>query len=371
MPGIIDADTHIAESASMWKHFDPSLYHRRPVMVSAPDDTLYRDFNVLWLIDGNIFPKASGKGGFRIITPTASKREANRTDIALGCREITDVAARLADMDHAGVDTQVIYPTLFLIDVTDDTRLQVALCGAYNKFLGEVYGKSNNRLRWVTVLPLKSVDASIQQMHEAKQNGAVGIFFSGIVGSLTLNNPHFLPIYAEAEKLGLPICVHTGQSSRHLLDFFDLELNGTFATSHVPPLVGFRDLVASAIPEKFPELKFGFLEVSASWVPFLYHHLKRSARPRPSFPNARWKFSSCQELFRDYRIYVACEADEDIPYLAEFIGEDNLLIGSDYGHNDPAEEKALVQTMRSREDLSPGLVEKIFSDNPKRFYGLD
>ena len=235
MPGIIDADTHIAESENMWKYFDPSMYHRRPVMVSAPDDTLYRDFNVLWLIDGNIFPKASGKGGFRIITPTASKREAGRTDIALGCREITDVPARLADMDNAGVETQVIYPTLFLIDVTDDTNLQVALCGAYNKFLGEVYRKSNNRLRWVTVLPLKSVDESIKQMHEAKQNGAVGIFFSGIVGALTLNNPHFMPIYAEAEKLGLPICIHTGQSCRHLLDFFDLELNGTFATSHLPP----------------------------------------------------------------------------------------------------------------------------------------
>ncbi len=79
-------------------------------------------------------------------------------------------------------------------------------------------------------------------MHEAKQNGAVGIFFSGIVGSLTLNNPHFFPIYAEAEKLGLPICVHTGQSCRHLLDFFDLEFNGTFAASHLPPLIGFRDL---------------------------------------------------------------------------------------------------------------------------------
>ena len=112
MAGIIDADTHIAESESMWKYFDPNMYHRRPVMVSAPDDTLYRDFNVLWLIDGNIFPKAAGKGGFRIITPTASKREAGRTDISLGCREITDVAARLADMDKAGVETQVIYPTL-------------------------------------------------------------------------------------------------------------------------------------------------------------------------------------------------------------------------------------------------------------------
>jgi predicted TIM-barrel fold metal-dependent hydrolase len=370
MPGIIDADTHIAESQSMWKYFDKEMYPRRPVMVAAPDDTLYRDFNVLWLIDGNIFPKASGKGGFRIITPTASKREANRTDISIGCREITDVDARLADMDKAGVETQVIYPTLFLIHVTDDVKLAIALCDAYNKFLGDVHAKANGRLRWVAVLPLHSVDASIQQMHEAKQHGAVGIFFSGIVGSLTLNNPHFLPIYAEAEKLDLPVCVHTGQSCRHLLDFFDLELNGTFASSHLPPVIGFRDLVASEIPEKFPNLKFGFLEVSASWVPFLYHHLKRSARPRPSFPNARWKHASCKELFRDYRIYVACEADEDIPYLAEYIGEDNLLIGSDYGHNDPAEEKALVETMRTREDLPPRVVEKILTTNPARFYGL-
>jgi predicted TIM-barrel fold metal-dependent hydrolase len=371
MTGIIDADTHIAESESMWQHIDKDMHHRRPVMVSAPDDTLYGGFNVLWLIDGNIFPKAAGRGGFRIITPTASKREAARTDISVGCREITDVHARLADMDKAGVDIQVVYPTLFLIHVTDDPALEIALCGAYNKFMGAVYRKGNRRLRWVTVLPLKSLDASINQMHEAKQNGAVGIFFSGIVGALTLNNPHFHPIYAAAESLDMPICVHTGQSCRHLLDFFDLELSGTFATSHLPPIIGFRDLIASEVPEKFPDLRFGFLEASASWVPFLYHHLKRSSRPRPSFPNARWKHGSSKELFRNYRIYVACEADEDIPYLAQFIGDDHLLIGSDYGHNDPAEEKALVDTMRLRADLSSDFLQKIFTDNPRRFYGLN
>ena len=284
MTGIIDADTHIAESEGMWRLFDQDMYLRRPVMVAAPDDTLYRDFNVLWLIDGNIFPKAAGKGGFRIITPTASKREAGRTDISLGCREITDVDARLADMDKAGVAVQVIYPTLFLIHVTDDVELQVALCGAYNNTWPRCM---TSHARAFVGSPSCRCTASTnpsKQMHEAKLNGAVGIFFSGIVGALTLNNPHFFPIYAEAEKLGLPVCVHTGQSCRHLLDFFDLELNGTFAASHLPPLIGFRDLVASEIPEKFPGLKFGFLEVSASWVPFLYHHLKRSARPRPSFP---------------------------------------------------------------------------------------
>ena len=370
MNGIIDADTHIAESENMWDLIEPSMHQRRPVMLTAPDDTLYRDFNVLWLIDGNIFPKASGKGGFRLITPAASMRETGRTDIHRGSREISDVQTRVSDMDKAGVAVQVIYPTLFLVQVTEDPVLEAALCAAYNDYLARVYGKAQGRLRWVAVLPLHSVDESIKQMHSAKKHGAVGLFFSGIVGSLTLNNPHFYPIYAEAEKLNLPICVHTGQSSRHLLDFFDLELNGTFAASQLPPVIGFRDLVASAIPEKFPALKFGFLEASASWVPYLYHHLKRSARPRPSFPNARWKHASCRDLFRDYRIYVACEADEDIPYLAEFIGEDHLMIGSDYGHNDPAEEKALVQTMRSREDLSADLVDKILVHNPKCFYSL-
>ena len=370
MNGIIDADTHIAESESMWELIEPEMRQRRPVMLSAPEDTLYRDFNALWLIDGNIFPKASGKGGFRLITPAASMRETGRTDIHRGSREISDIPTRLADMDKAGVAVQVIYPTLFLVQVTEDPALEAALCAAYNKYLAQVYSHAAGRLRWVAVLPLHSVDKSIEQMHDAKRNGAVGLFFSGIVGSLTLNNPHFYPIYSEAEKLNLPICVHTGQSSRHLLDFFDLELNGTFAASQLPPVIGFRDLVASEIPEKFAGLKFGFLEASASWVPYLYHHLKRSARPRPSFPNARWKHASCKELFRNYRIYVACEADEDIPYLAEFIGEDHLMIGSDYGHNDPAEEKALVQTMRSREDLSPELAENILVRNPKAFYSL-
>ena len=370
MNGIIDADTHIAESESMWKLIDESMYQRRPVMVAAPDDTLYRDFNVMWLIDGNIFPKAAGKGGFRLITPAASQRETGRTDIHRASREISGVDGRLADMDKAGVAVQVIYPTLFLVQVTDDCGLEVALCAAYNKYLARVYHEAKGRLRWVAVLPLHSIDESITQMREAKLNGAVGIFFSGIVGDLTLNHPHFHPIYAEAEQLGLPICIHTGQSCRHLRDFFDLELNGTFAASHLPPIIGFRDLVAGAIPERYPGLKFGFLEASASWVPFLYHHLKRSSRPRPSFPNARWKHASCKDLFRDYRIYVACEADEDIPYLSQFIGEDHLLIGSDYGHNDPAEEKALVQTMRSREDLSGEFVDKILIHNPKQFYSL-
>src|SRR4051812_13476722 len=110
---IVDADTHIAESASMWSLFDPGMYPRRPVLLSAPTDTLYEARNAFWLIDGNIFPKPKGKGGFRLVTPSQTELESRRSDIVIAAREITDPSVRLADMDQLGIDVQVIYPTLF------------------------------------------------------------------------------------------------------------------------------------------------------------------------------------------------------------------------------------------------------------------
>jgi hypothetical protein len=51
--------------------------------------------------------------------------------------------------------------------------------------------KSNNRLRWVVVPPLRSIEESVKEMKTAKDNGAVGVFFRGIEGNLTLDNPYF------------------------------------------------------------------------------------------------------------------------------------------------------------------------------------
>ena len=76
-------------------------------------------------------------------------------------------------------------------------------------------------------------------------------------------------------------------------------------------------------------------------------------------------------MFREYRIFVACEADEDVNYIAEYTGEDHILIGSDYGHQDPSEERQLVAAMRAREDIPRALTDKIFFDNPKQFYPLN
>src|SRR5947208_16895306 len=127
MPGIIDADTHISESEAMWSMIDKDMYHRRPVMMKGPEDTLYGPRNAFWLIDGNIFPKPNGKGSFRLITPSATKLESSRGDIQISWREMNDIPARLKDMDRFNVEAKVGFPFLFLFYLTDDTWLEIGL----------------------------------------------------------------------------------------------------------------------------------------------------------------------------------------------------------------------------------------------------
>jgi uncharacterized protein len=363
MPGVIDADTHIAESESMWQLIDGEFYPRRPLRLSVPNDTLYKERNAFWLIDGNIFPKPAGRGSYNLMTPSLPGQESSRGGVTIPCRELTDVEARLADMDRLGIDTQVIYPTLFLIYLTDDVKLEIALCKAYNQWMTEACSKAHNRLRWIAVLPLRSIDQSIEEIRRAKKNAAVGLFFRGLEGSRTLDNPYFFPIYEEASRLDLPICIHTGSGAPSLLAMFDNERNSTFPHNRILPLIAFRDLVANKIPELFPDLRFGFIEASAGWIPYLIHVLRRLLRDR-------WKYASSAELFQEYRLYVACEVDEDIPYIAKYAGEDHILIGSDYGHNDPSKEPQLVATLRAREDVPGKLIEKILCENPRKFYSL-
>ena len=267
----IDADTHLFESTQVWDFLDEEMYLRRPIIVSGPKDTVYRRSG-FWLIDGNIFPKSAGKGGFLLGTPTEPGQLETTPDVR--ARELLDIPGRLQAMDLMGVATQVVYPTLFLAYITDDVKLEIALCRAYNRFMAGVWEKGQGRLRWVVVPPLRSIDASIEEINFAKTHGAVGLFFRGIERDRTLDDPYFFPVYQEAARLDMPICVHTGAGCPAFTAIFDVTRSHTFPQTRTLPLMAFRNIVANKIPERFPELRFGFIEAGASWVPYVLHALR-------------------------------------------------------------------------------------------------
>ncbi len=373
MAGVVDADTHIIKHEGIWEFMDRELYSKRPVLLAGPSDTLYKGANGFWLIDGSIVPKPAGKGSVAMANP-ASDNEKARVDIDQDVRELTNPVARIRDMDARDVDIEVIFSTLFITHLTDDADLEVALCRAYNRYMANACKDSGGRLQWVAVPPLRSIEDSVMEINIARENGAAGVLFRGVEGDRSLAESYFFPVYAEASRLDMPICIHTGAGSPGLSQVFDRTVSHNLPHVRALPMFAFRDLVAHKIPERFPDLRIGFIEAAASWVPYVIHHLRRSSKAPAQWlgggetpKDDEWG----PKMFRDNRLFVALESDEDIPYLLNFIGEDNVLIGSDYGHQDQSRDVGVVATLKAREDLSATTKEKILSANPRRFYGLN
>jgi predicted TIM-barrel fold metal-dependent hydrolase len=69
-------------------------------------------------------------------------------------------------------------------------------------------------------------------------------------------------------------------------------------------------------------------------------------------------------------MYVACQTNDDLPYVIQYAGEDNLVIGSDYGHADSSSELEALKNFEALTGLPHDQVRKILEDNPAALYGL-
>jgi predicted TIM-barrel fold metal-dependent hydrolase len=274
---------------------------------------------------------------------------------------MTDVDARVKDMDRMGIDTQIVFPTLFLTTTADDLQLEAALLRAYNRFLADRCAASNGRIRFAALVPIRDVGESINELKRATRLGAAAVMLHGMAWDKRLGEESLFPFYEEAANLGLPVCVHLGWGCPGITAVFDASTN--FYSAILPVLIGFHSVMTSGVLEVFPKLRFGFLEAGCQWVPFLVRQVKTD--------NARRKKAKDPvEYCKAGRVFVACEGDEDINNVANLIGEDSLVVGSDYPHGDPSRQEDMVGEFRQREDLSSRLVEKILSDNPRKLYGL-
>lgn len=339
---IIDADAHVLETDRTWDYMLESEREFRPRVVATPDD---KDTGgESWLIDGRLHGKARNVGGD---TPKES-------------REMADIAARIKHMDALGVDVQVLYPTVFLRPFTQRPEIELALARSYNRWLVDIWKRGNDRLRWVAVLPLFTMDAALAEARWAKENGACGIFIRGLEGERRLSDPYFYPLYEEASRLDLPICVHSATGSFAVHDFFERECG--FNKFKLAVVGAFHSVLFDGIPERFPNLKFGFIEVSAQWIPYALHDIARRLQRRGRRLG--------KNILRDSRIYVACQTDDDLPYVLGYSGPDNLVIGSDYGHADTASELDALRTLKQTGELGAKVIDKILDDNPRALYGL-
>ena len=357
---IIDADAHIEESVAMFERLDKEFQPRRPLPVRLDRDTIYGRYNAVWLIDGETYPKLVGKGGTIFRTPTLMEAASQKRE-SIGAQELIDVPARIRDMNKVRIDTQVVFPSLFLTHTAEDLKLEAALLRAYNSFLGECATASKGRIRFAALVPIRDVAESIKEIKRAARIGAAAVMLQGMAWDKLLGDESLFPFYQVAADLNLPVCVHLGWGCPALTRIFDATTN--FYSAILPVLMGFNSIMSSAAFEKIANLRFSFLEAGAAWLPFMIKQVRRD--------NMRRKLAKDPiEYFNTGRVFVSAEPDEDLTGIAALVGEDSFVLGSDYPHGDPSRQEDMVAEFRERKDLSQTMVEKMLCDNPKRLYGF-
>jgi predicted TIM-barrel fold metal-dependent hydrolase len=340
---VIDADAHIVETDRTWQFVDEEDRKHAPVLVEQGRDAKAKRY---WLIDGKV-----------------RARDSNVSDLfPKESRELIDVGARLRHLDVMGIDVQVLYPSI-LQAYTDRPEVELAFCRSYNRWLADACNQSNGRLRWAAILPLMSMDKALPELRFARDHGACAVFIRAIeAGNRQLYDPHFFPAYEEAQHLDVPVCVHASFGSTTFGSLYETGKNaGAFPKFQLAVVAAFHEMVFNDVPKQFPRLRFGFVETGAQWVPYVMKHLLR----RPGFTGR-----TGPELMEENRLYVACELQEDLPYILEYSGDDHLVIGSDYSHADPHMEINAVRGLRARTDVPTQVVAKILDDNPRALYGL-
>ena len=161
--------------------------------------------------------------------------------------------------------------------------------------------------------------------------------------------------------MGMPICVHASQGNLEMFDIFGR--GASLAQFKFGPINLFGSLITTGLPQKFPDLRWAFVEVSAEWVPYVMNHLEIGYRKKgQAWPGP--------EFLKDNHIYVACQTSDDLAYILEHVGDDHIVLGTDYGHNDTASELNALRKLKTDGKVPGASIDKILGDNPQALYGF-
>jgi len=69
-------------------------------------------------------------------------------------------------------------------------------------------------------------------------------------------------------------------------------------------------------------------------------------------------------------MFVACQVTDDLDYILDSVGDDNIVVGTDYGHSDTSTEIEALRKLRTDGKVKESSANKILDDNAKRLYGL-
>ena len=178
--------------------------------------------------------------------------------------QLADVGAgRLAEMDAAGIDMQVLSLTSPGTEQLEAAEA-LALTREANDFLADVVKKNPKRFAGLAVLPTAAPDKAAQELEHMVRREFVGAVIHGHNRGRYLDNKFFWPILECAEQLNAPIYLHPTPPPQAVIDIsyggFAPAVTDAFAASgwgwHIETAVHIVRIILGGVFDAFPKLQF-------------------------------------------------------------------------------------------------------------------
>lgn len=237
---------------------------------------------------------------------------------------MTEVAGRLEEMEKWGVGMQVL-SVPFHGALVRDKAAAIDLTEMANEMIIGPARAHPDKFRVLLTLPLQFPDLAVDVLDRfAKDPSVVGAALMGTAGGRPLNDPEFLPVYAEFERRNLPFLLHP-ISPPGLECMLEMNLANVVGFMFETTLAATR-LVFAGVFERHQRLQMIFPHLGGL-APYLMGRIQWGYE---RFPPCSENLSAPPETyFKRFFYDTVCRNVPALRMALSMFGVDHILFGTD------------------------------------------
>lgn len=250
-----------------------------------------------------------------------------------------DVERRLAAMDRAGIDFQILSPNPLSYFHFIDLPSAQSFCQRQNDALAHIVSQHPGRLAGLAALPMQDPQAAIVELTRAVSELGLWGAYIGTEFGTRLDSPDLDVFYRRCETLGVPLFLHPapagidGPAAFPPLQSFELELLAGFAHQET---VAIATLILGGVLDRHPDLDV-CMSHGGGAIAFLVGRFAEAARKRPWSPDWLREPNAFETRLRRLWFDDHVHDVRARQLLVEVVGSDRLLLGTNFAGWDQPE----------------------------------
>ncbi|HEY2886178.1 MAG TPA: amidohydrolase family protein [Rhizomicrobium sp.] len=252
-------------------------------------------------------------------------------------------------LDNLGFASQLIFTTWCLgnfgLDESGPVELAYAAAQAHNRMMVD-FCSIDRRFLGTGYVPLVDFELAKKAAREAIDLGCKALLVASKPCGHAQSHVAHDPIWAMAEEAGLPIVFHVGGEEKLRPDYFENGLprvkdfhggEENFTSVSYMPIPHSVELTLAALIfdgvfDRFPKLKFGAIELGASWVPGWMRNMDSAAMAFIKNEERLQKLSMKPSEYVRRQVRVTPYPHEDAGWVIRNSADEVCLFSSDFPH---------------------------------------